>query len=220
MISFLHTYKVYQGNVIALKDVSLQVDKGEFVYLTGPSGAGKTTLFRLLSAYDRCSSGQITVANYNLNKIKPHDIPKFRRSIGVVYQDFRLLKDRNIFANVALPLQVQSESQHLIQSRVSTLLEQVGLMAKSHFYPSQLSGGEQQRVAIARALVHQPSIVIADEPTGNLDSDLSREIMNLFDQVSAQGTTVFIATHDQELIRTKARRVVRIQSGSILRDEK
>ena len=219
MIEFSHAYKVYPGAttpIHALKDISLKIEKGEFVFLTGPSGAGKTTLFRLLSAYDRPTSGRICVSGFDLSELKPKQVPFFRRHLGVVYQDFRLLKQRTVFENVALPLEVRRERARYIKSRVEDVLEQMSLSHKRDEFPSQLSGGEQQRVAIARALVHHPNVLLADEPTGNLDPELSRDIIAIFDKINAQGTTVFIATHDHELVRRRACRTIEIQSGAII----
>ncbi len=213
MIEFTHVYKTYPGPVHALKNVDLKINKGEFVFLTGPSGAGKTTLFKMLSAFDRISSGGLQVAGFDLAKISEKEVPFFRRRIGVVFQDFKLLKDRSVVDNIALPMLVRGDRPHLIEKRVYDILEQVGLSHKSQVLPDFLSGGEQQRTAIARALVAQPGILIADEPTGNLDPELSREIMDLFERVSAQGTTVFIATHDLELVKSRNKRHIRIENG-------
>lgn len=217
MIEFSHAYKIYPGPVHALSDVNLKIEKGEFVLLTGPSGAGKTTLFRLLSAYDRASSGHVNVLGFNLGLIGSQQIPFFRRHIGVVYQDFRLLKRKTVFENVSLPLQIRGDKERYILSRTNEILDQVGLSHKRHDFPGQLSGGEQQRVAIARALVHHPGVLIADEPTGNLDPELAREIINLFDKINSQGTTVFLATHDQTVARGHQRRIIEIQAGRIVR---
>jgi len=218
MIQFSHLYKTYPGPVTALKNITINIDKGEFVFLTGPSGAGKTTLFKIISAYSKPSSGNIEVAGYDLNKIRDKEVPYFRRKIGVVYQDFKLLNDRNVFENVALPLEVRGERQSYINNRTNEILEQVGLYYKKGQFPQQLSGGEQQRVSIARALVHHPGVLVADEPTGNLDPDLSKEIMDLLDKVNAQGTTIFCATHDHKMVEERAKRVIEIGDGQVTKD--
>ncbi len=218
MINFTHVYKTYSETISALRNVTIDINKGEFVFLTGPSGAGKSTLFRLLSAFDKSSSGLIKVSGYDLDKITPQQIPFFRRKIGVVYQDFKLLKDRTVFENVALPLEIMGEKDKYIQQRVNTIISDVNLEYKHSKYPDELSGGEQQRVAIARALVHHPGILIADEPTGNLDPELTEEIIDLFEKVNAQGTTVFIATHDQEMVKRRKKRVLHLENGEVKKD--
>ena len=219
MISFSHVYKTYSGPVHALRDVCLEIQKGEFLFLTGPSGAGKTTLFRMISAFDKPSSGAVSIAGYDVNAMTASEVPYFRRRIGVVFQDFRLLKGRSVFDNVALPLEVKGDKLASLGKRVDEMLEQVGLIYKKKNTIEQLSGGEQQRVAIARALIHQPGVLIADEPTGNLDPQMSEEIMDLLERVNAQGTTVFVATHDHDLVRRRAKRVVQIRGGQIELDQ-
>ncbi len=226
MIVFTHVYKTYLGSTHALKNVSLTVERGDFFFLTGPSGAGKSTFFRLLSAFDRPTSGQVKVMGFNLSSIKDNEVPYFRRRIGVVYQDFKLLHDRTVFENVALPLEVRGDQKNYVDERVCELLDQVGLINKRGTYSNQLSGGEQQRVAIARALVHHPGILVADEPTGNLDPEFSESIMDLLDKANAQGTTVFVATHDYEMVKRRSeqqgfkqqnKKHVELQGGRLVR---
>ena len=216
MIEFSHLYKTYPGPVHALKNIDLTIDKGEFVFLTGPSGAGKTTLFKMLCAYDRPTSGAISVAGFDLSTLTQNTVAQFRRRIGVVFQDFKLLKDKTIFENVSLPLLVRGDRPQAIQRRVHEILDQVGLSHKANQRPEFISGGEQQRTAIARALIHQPGVLIADEPTGNLDPTLSEEIMDLLERVCAQGTTVFVATHDHDMVKRRNKRTVQIQEGLVV----
>jgi len=217
MIKLSHLYKTYPGPIHALRDLDLYVEKSDFVFITGPSGSGKSTLFRLICAFDRPTSGHIEVMGANLNEIKLSEIPKIRRRIGVVFQDFKLLRGRTIFDNISLPLEIQGEKPHNITKRVHDVLDMVGLKFKPTNYPEHLSGGEQQRVAIARALVHKPGILIADEPTGNLDPDLSHDIMNIFKNVNAQGTTIVIASHDHSLVKKYGRRCLHLIDG-VLKD--
>ncbi len=216
MVEFSHVYKTYPGPVHALKNISMSIDKGEFVFLIGKSGAGKSTLFKLMSAYSQPTTGQVKISGHDVATLKGDEIAHFRRQVGVVYQDFKLLKDRNIFDNVSMPLQIRGEKQSYVVQRTNEVLDLVGLYYKKAQLPMQLSGGEKQRVAIARALVHFPGLLIADEPTGNLDPELSEEIMNLLEKVNAQGTTVFCATHNHELIRNRSKRVIKIESGILL----
>ena len=216
MIEFSHLYKTYPGPTHALKNVELSIDKGEFVFLTGPSGAGKTTLFKMLCAYDRPTSGSIHVAGFDLASLNQNTVSQFRRRIGVIFQDFKLLKDRTIFENVALPLIIRGDRPHMVNRRVKDVLEQVGLSEKANQLPEFISGGEQQRTAIARALIHQPGVLVADEPTGNLDPQLSEEIMDLLERVCAQGTTVFVATHDHEMVKRRKKRTVEILHGQVV----
>ncbi len=220
MIEFSHVYKTYNGPIHALRNIDLKIDQGEFVFLTGPSGAGKSTLFKVMSAFDLCTSGKVHVAGYNLNELSTKELPYFRRQIGVVFQDFKLLSEKTVAENIGLALWVQGEKKSSIDNKVANVLEQVNLSHRADYYPEMLSGGEQQRVAIARAIIHKPSLLIADEPTGNLDPKMSEEIMDLLEHVCAQGTTVFVATHDHPLVERRRKRIVSIFEGSLSGDIK
>lgn len=213
MIELSHIYKTYPGPVHALRDIDVEIEKGEFVFLTGPSGAGKTTLFRMICGYDKPTSGVITVAGTDLTKVNAREIAFFRRKIGVVFQDYKLIPSQTVFDNIALPLRIRGDKDANIKKKVMQTLEQVGLEHKWDEFPESLSGGEQQRTAIARGIIHQPGVLIADEPTGNLDPKLSSEIMDLFERVSEQGTTVFIATHDHRMVQERGHRHIRIGQG-------
>ena len=217
MIEFNHVYKTYPGPTHALRDVTLTIARGEFVFLTGPSGAGKTTLFKMLSAYEKPTSGQLKVSTFNLHEITKTEVPHYRRQLGVVYQDFRLMNNATLFENVALPLKVLGRPNQEIHDRVYDMLVQVNLVDRLHAYPLQMSGGEQQRVAIARAMIHRPRVIIADEPTGNLDPALTEQIMDLFESANAQGTTVFVSTHDHDLVKRRNKRVIDISRGEVIR---
>ena len=216
MIKLEHVSKSYSAGIPALNDVSLNIEEGEFVFVVGDSGSGKSTLIKLLLKELEPTEGTITINGRKLNKIRRRQIPKFRRNIGVVFQDFRLLKDRNIYDNVAFAQKVIGESNRSIKKNVPKLLSMVGLAAKYRSYPRQLSGGEQQRVAIARALINKPKILLADEPTGNLDANNAWEIMKLMEEINAQGTTVVVVTHNLEIVKAMNKRVITMQKGVVV----
>src|SRR5918999_3685113 len=216
MIEAYHVSKLYSRNVYALRDLSLRVEKGDFVFLTGPSGAGKSTLLRLLLRQDVPSEGQLVVGGRNLATLTPRQGQTYRRSLGFVFQDFKLLPAKTVLENVAFVPRVLGMTASQQQRRTFQVLKWVGLQHRMNALPVELSGGEQQRIAIARAIVNDPVIILADEPTGNLDPDLSLEIMNLFREINARGTTVLVATHDRELIRRVGRRAVTLDHGNIV----
>ena len=218
MIKLEHVSKSYSAGIPALNDVSLNIEEGEFVFVVGDSGSGKSTLIKLLLKELEPTEGTITINGRKLNKIRRRQIPKFRRNIGVVFQDFRLLKDRNIYDNVAFAQKVIGESNRSIKKNVPKLLSMVGLAAKYRSYPRQLSGGEQQRVAIARALINKPKILLADEPTGDLDANNAWEIMKLMEEINEQGTTVVVVTHNLEIVKAMNKRVITMQKGVVVDD--
>ena len=218
MIKLEHVSKSYTAGIPALNDVSLDIEEGEFVFIVGDSGSGKSTLIKLLLKELEPTEGTITINNKKLNKIKRRQIPKFRRNIGVVFQDFRLLKDRNIYDNVAFAQKVFGESNRSIKKNVPSMLSMVGLAAKYRSYPRQLSGGEQQRVAIARALINEPKILLADEPTGNLDNHNAWEIMKLLEEINSRGTTVVVVTHNLEIVKAMNKRVITMKKGVVVED--
>jgi len=220
MIKLEHVSKSYSAGIPALNDISLNIEEGEFVFIVGNSGSGKSTLIKLLLKELEPTKGVITINNRNLNAIRRKQIPKCRRNVGVVFQDFRLLKDRNVYENVAFAQKVIGTPARLIRSSVPTMLSMVGLAAKYKSYPKQLSGGEQQRVAIARALVNQPKILLADEPTGNLDNHNAWEIMKLLEEINQKGTTVVVVTHNLEIVKAMKKRVITMKKGVIISDEK
>jgi len=215
MIQFTDVYKRYQDRHEALSGLSFHLNKGEMAFLTGHSGAGKSTLLKLIALIERSTHGQVLVNQQNLTRISKRKIPYYRRQIGLVFQDHNLLHDRTVFDNVALPLIIEGENHREVGRRVRASLDKVGLLGKERSLPIALSGGEQQRVGIARAVVSRPPILLADEPTGNLDPDLSRDIMNLFEQFNQVGVTVFIATHDLELISTLPYRQIALHQGRL-----
>ena len=219
MITMESVSKSYSSGTPALNNVSLHIDKGEFVFIVGDSGSGKSTLIKLLLRELTPTSGRIIVNNYDLSKLKRRKIAKFRRNIGVVFQDFRLLKDRNVYENVAFAQRVIEVPTRQIRKNVPTMLSLVGLAGKYKAKPRQLSGGEQQRVALARALVNNPPILLADEPTGNLDPRNSWEIMKLLEEINRRGTTVVVVTHNREIVNAMRKRVITVKKGVIISDE-
>jgi cell division transport system ATP-binding protein len=218
MIRLFHVTKRYTRDACALNDVSLRIEKGGFAFLTGHSGAGKSTLMRLLFAAEKPTEGQVMVAGHSISRLTESSVPILRRNIGVIFQDFKLLSRRTVFDNIAFVLEVLGRPRREIEERVRTVLRQVGLEHKSKSLPLRLSGGEQQRVAIARALVGEPLVLLADEPTGNLDPALSTEIMRLLESVNARGTTVLVATHDIKLTETFHKRVITLENGRVKTD--
>ncbi|NND02941.1 MAG: cell division ATP-binding protein FtsE [Acidimicrobiia bacterium] len=219
MIRLENVTKVYDGGVVALKDVSIDVTKGEFVFLVGPSGSGKSTLIRLMMREERPSNGEIWIAGKHASKMPNWKVPHLRRSIGTVFQDFKLLPNKTVFENVSYALEVTGRPRNLVRNQVPQVLKLVGLSAKSDRYPRQLSGGEQQRVSVARAFVNRPLILLADEPTGNLDPATSVGIMRILDRINRTGTTVVMATHDHAIVDAMRRRVVQVERGRIVRDQ-
>lgn len=218
MIQLFHVSKRYSRRP-AISDINLSIEKGEFVLLMGPSGAGKTTLLRLLFCSELPDDGQILVQNRNVARLRRSDVPYFRRSMGFIFQDFKLLPKKNVFENVALPLTVQGLSAFDIRRRVAEVLRAVGIEHKKDGFPVGLSAGEQQRVCIARAIVNGPVVLLADEPTGNLDKDLSEEIIELFKAINARGTTIVLATHNMQVVEQVKRRVITLSEGKVVSDD-
>ncbi|ADU50328.1 cell division ATP-binding protein FtsE [Thermaerobacter marianensis DSM 12885] len=219
MIEFINVSKVYPNGVTALQDVSLHIDRGEFVFLVGPSGAGKSTLVRLIYREETPTRGIVLVDGLNVGRLRRRDVPFLRRQIGVVFQDFKLLPNRTAYENVAFAMFVTGHTQRQIRRRVPEVLELVGLLDKAGALPSELSGGEQQRVAVARAVVNHPKILLADEPTGNLDPETAWGIMELLVEINRRGTTVVVATHAHNIVNALKRRVVRIEAGRVAADQ-
>lgn len=220
MIEFKNVSKTYSNNVNALINVDISINKGEFVFLVGPSGAGKSTFIKMLIKEVEPTKGEIIIGGMNLSQIKRRDVPNYRRGIGMVFQDFRLIQNLNVYENVAFAMRVVEAPEKEIRRRVPTVLALVGLSNKYSMFPTELSGGEQQRVSLARAMVNNPEILIADEPTGNLDPDTAMEIMNILDDINKTGTTVLMATHAKEIVNNMKKRVIAIEKGTIARDEK
>ncbi len=219
MISLQRVTKIYRNGVTALEDVSVEIDKGEFVFVVGPSGSGKSTMIRLLLKQEEASRGDVFVAGKNLSRITSFKVPHLRRNIGTVFQDYKLLQDKTVFENVSFALEVIGKPKHVIDQRVPEILEYVGLGDKLNAYPDELSGGEQQRVSIARACVNRPLVLLADEPTGNLDPNTSVDIMRLLDKVNRIGTTILMATHDQAIVDAMRKRVIELEKGKVVRDQ-
>lgn len=219
MIKLDNVTKVYNNEVLALRDASFEVAKGEFVFLVGTSGSGKSTLLRLMNREESPEKGDVWVAGARINELSSKDVPKLRRKMGNVFQDYKLLQNKTVFENVAFALEVIGSPKHVIRQQVPAILELVGLAGKQERFPNQLSGGEQQRVSIARAFVNRPLILLADEPTGNLDPATGEGIMRLLDRINKTGTTVVMATHDRNIVNMMRRRVIELDRGIIIRDQ-
>ena len=220
MIEFRNVNKTYDTGTVAVNNVNFKIDKGEFTFLVGSSGSGKSTLIKMILKEEEPTSGNIIINGKDTTFLKPKRVPYLRRSMGVVFQDFRLLPDKTVYDNVAFAMRIVKATPRHIRRQVPMVLSLVGLSNKSKVYPNELSGGEQQRVALARALVNNPSMLIADEPTGNLDPDTAWEIMNLLNDINLRGTTVVVATHAKDIVDKMNKRVIRIDQGNIVRDEK
>ncbi len=218
MVEFKNVSKIYENGTVALKDISLNISKGEFVFVVGDSGAGKSTFLKLIIAEEKPTSGEISVNNYNINTMKRKEIPYLRRTMGIVFQDFRLIPKMTVYDNVAFALRVTGASMRNIRKRVPYILGLVGLSHKAKCKPNELSGGEQQRVGLARALINNPSMIIADEPTGNIDPKLTYEIVELLSEINRRGTTVIMVTHERNLIKQFNHRVVMIDEGYLVTD--
>ena len=220
MIHMKDIMKVYENGAVALNNVNVDIRKGEFVFLVGPSGAGKSTFIKMLFREVLPTSGILTVNGRDVIRMANRDVPYLRRSLGVIFQDYRLLPDKTVYENIAFAMQVIEAPHRKIKRQVMNVLDLVGLRHRANAYPNELSGGEQQRIAIARAIVNDPVFVIADEPTGNLDPETSWDIMEIFKEINASGTTIVMATHDKEVVDAMAKRVIAIEKGRIVRDEK
>ena len=219
MLRMENVSKVYPGGSVALQDVDIHIKPGEFVFVVGPSGAGKSTFIKMLFREVLPTTGSIFVNGVDILSLTPKEIPYMRRKLGIIFQDYRLLPDRTVYENVAFAMQVIETPHRKIKRRVLNVLDLVGLRHRANAYPNELSGGEQQRIAIARAIVNDPILVIADEPTGNLDPETSWDIMEIFKEINASGTTIVMATHDKEIVDAMGKRVVAIEHGNIVRDE-
>ncbi len=219
MILFENVTKIYRGDIVAIRDLSLDVQKGEFVFLVGPSGSGKSTALRLLLREELATQGRIIVAGRDISRLSSWKVPQLRRNIGCVFQDYKLLPSKTVYENVAFAPEVIGRPRHVVKAQVPQILDLVGLAKKSERFPAELSGGEQQRVSIARAFVNRPLILLADEPSGNLDPATTVGIMRLLDRINRTGTTVVMATHDQRIVDAMRRRVIELDHGAIVRDQ-
>ena len=219
MIQMRNVSKIYENGAVALDQVNVDIEKGEFVFIVGASGAGKSTFIKMLFREELPTEGDLRVNGHDVVRMRRADVPYLRRGLGVIFQDYRLLPDKTVFENVAFAMQVIEAPRRIMQRSVNSVLDVVGLREKYRCFPSQLSGGEQQRVAIARAIVNAPDILIADEPTGNLDPETSWDIMDIFKRINAAGTTIVMATHDKAIVDTMKKRVIAIEDGHIVRDE-
>lgn len=219
MIEFVNVNKDYEHGVAALKNINFKIEKGEFVFLVGPSGSGKSTILKLMIKEEEPTSGKILIDNSDITNLKRKEIPYLRRKIGFVFQDFRLLYDKTVAENIIFALRVVEVSEREIKVRLKSTLEMVGLSGKENYYPNQLSGGEQQRVALARALVTKPPIIIADEPTGNLDPATAQDIFKTLTEINSRGTTILVVTHDKTIVNDLNKRVIALQDGNIIKDE-
>lgn len=219
MIQMYHVTKTYPNGVIALNDVNIEIEKGEFAFLIGPSGAGKTTFMRLIFREELPSEGQVIIDGRNIERLKEHKVAYLRRSIGVVFQDFKLLQNKTAYDNIAFALRVMGYSDAIVEKKVMNVLDMMGMANKRNMYPNQLAGGEQQRVCIARAIVNEPAILLTDEPTGNLDPQISWEIMKTLLEINIRGTTVIVATHAEDIVNRMKKRVIAVKQGQIVKDE-
>ena len=219
MIEMMNVTKKYSKGITAINNLSIQIKDGDFVYVVGPSGAGKSTFIKMMYREEKATKGRIRVGKYDLMKIRDRQIPYLRRYVGVVFQDFKLLQHKTVYENVAYAMEVIEKSPREIKRRVEDVLELVNLKHRMNNFPNELSGGEQQRVAIARAIVNTPGILIADEPTGNLDPETSMEIMDILERINEQGTTIVMATHNSQIVNEKKHRVIAIENGQIVRDQ-
>lgn len=219
MIEMLNVYKKYPNGITAVNDLSVKIEQGEFVYIVGPSGAGKSTFIKMMYREAKATSGSVKIGKFDVTKLKERDIPLLRRFVGVVFQDFKLLPKLTVYENIAYAMEVIEKTPKQIEKRVFEVLDLVSLKHKARMFPNELSGGEQQRIAIARAIVNTPGILIADEPTGNLDPDTSMEIMNILEEINNQGTTILMATHNSQIVNDIKHRVLAIENGRIVRDQ-